>query len=53
MRGIPGLLRPGTAIREYCDHVRIAGLIRLFELGRLGFGNHVYRPLSNRGCANA
>lgn len=43
---IPGFLPPETAIREYCDQVRIAGLIRLFESGRPGLGNHLYRLLS-------
>jgi len=46
MSGIPGFLRPGTAIREYCDQVRIAGLTRLSESGRPGIGNHLYRLLS-------
>jgi len=40
------LLSPGSAIREYCDQGRIAGLIRLFESGRPGLGNHLYRLLS-------
>ena len=46
MCGIPGFLRPGTAIREYCDQVRVASLIRLFESGRPGLGNYLYRLLS-------
>jgi asparagine synthase (glutamine-hydrolysing) len=46
MCGIPGFLRPGTAIREYCDQGRISSLIRLFESGRPGLGNHLYRLLS-------
>lgn len=40
------LLSPGSAIREYCDQGRIAGLIRLFESGRPGLGNHLHRLLS-------
>jgi asparagine synthase (glutamine-hydrolysing) len=40
------LLSPGSAIREYCDQGRIAGLIRLFGSGRPGLGNHLYRLLS-------
>ncbi|HEV8644091.1 MAG TPA: asparagine synthase (glutamine-hydrolyzing) [Burkholderiales bacterium] len=40
------LLNPASAIREYCDQGRIAGLIRLFESGRPGLGNHLYRLLS-------
>ncbi len=40
------LLSPGSAIREYCDQGRIAGLIKLFEAGRPGLGNHLYRLLS-------
>jgi asparagine synthase (glutamine-hydrolysing) len=50
------LLSPGSAIREYCDQGRIAGLIRLFESGRPGLGNHLYRLLSTelwlRGCVS-
>ena len=46
MSGIPGFLRPGTAIQEYCNQVRIAGLVGLFESGRPGLGNHLYRLLS-------
>jgi asparagine synthase (glutamine-hydrolysing) len=40
------LLSPGSAIREFCDQGRIAGLIRLFQSGRPGLGNHLYRLLS-------
>ena len=46
MCGISGFLSPGSAIREYCEQERFASLIRLFESGRPGIGNHLYRLLS-------